>query len=68
MSKEKKGPEPPEGDEGESFEIPYSGEVTIPLAENPEEPPAAPPGKQIHRRRPLPPVADRAEPEECEPD
>lgn len=65
MSEEKTKPEEPEeGSEVEAFEIPYAGEVTIPAA---EEPPAAPPGKKIHRRRRLPPVQDRPQPDERKP-
>jgi len=58
-------PESEEGSKAEVFEIPYAGEVTIPSS---EKPPAAPPDKKIHRRRPLPPVADHRPPEPCEPD
>jgi hypothetical protein len=65
MSKDKSRPEPEESSEAESFDIPYGGEVTIPSA---EEPPAAPPDKKIHRRRPLPPVADRTQPDSHPPD
>lgn len=64
MSKDKSAPEPDESAAAESFEIPFAGEVTIPSA---EEPPAPPAGKKIHRRRPLPPVADRSQPDESEP-
>jgi len=62
MAKNKK-PEPEESSQAESFEISYAGEVTIPSA---AEPPAAPPDKKIHRRRPLPPVADRTQPDQCD--
>jgi hypothetical protein len=59
MEKDKsKRPEKREGPpEVESFEIPYAGEVTMPSS---DKPPAAPPDKKIHRRRPLPPVDDCA--------
>jgi hypothetical protein len=57
MDRDKSTPEEPEeSSEAETFEIPFSGEVRIPSA---EKPPPAPPGKKIHRRRPLPPVDDR---------
>lgn len=59
MSHDKsKREEPDESSAVESFEIPYAGEATIPSS---EAPPPAPPGKKIHRRRPLPPVDDATE-------
>jgi hypothetical protein len=42
-------------DEATTMEIPSSGEVVVPAT---DEPPPAPPGKTIHRRRPLPPVKE----------
>lgn len=65
MSQDKSRPEPETSADAESFDIPYAGEVTIPST---DEPPAAPPDKKIHRRRPLPPVADRTQPKASEPD
>jgi hypothetical protein len=63
MSKDKsklesKLEEPEESSAVESFGIPYAGEITVPSS---KVPPSAPPDKKIHRRRPLPPVADSAE-------
>ena len=42
-------------DEATTMEIPRTGEVVVPAT---AEPPPAPPGKTIHRRRPLPPVKE----------
>ena len=50
------GPEAPEeGEDEATMEIPSPGEVVVPAS---DEPPPAPPGKTIHRRRPLPPVKE----------
>jgi len=53
--------EPDETTEAESFEIPFAGVVRVPSA---DLPPAAPPDKKIPRRRPLPPVPDRTQPDD----